>query len=557
MIAAAIALAYYGYQGAQDVVSSSRREFLNAASVRARDLVEKLDMSMNDAVNPLFTQLEAHLEDPTIPSKEKCQGLVTHLIVQAFAVIRADPPKKEPECTGPERLTKSDIKALRTDIEAHNKNFEWTKVPLVVLKYVHTSVDGPSLYAVTKYKTADEQTFFLVARLLPQMIRSLWLDEGLRKLAQTSRVALVDERGVTLPDAVFGGSEPAIRERFLYDEPLGRQLYAWRLRVAQIDDDVRALEARLSRQRVIQILLVLLSTVIIAVGMGIVLLSVVAERRASRLKSDFIANVSHELKTPLSLIRMFGEMVATGRHKGEETAREYGAIITRESERLAHLIDNVLDFARLERGKASYDFAERDLPSVIDRALDVCRYRLEKEKVKLRTLIDRSLPPVRMDENAMTLVLLNLVDNAIKYAADGGVVEVSLARAPGGVVLGVRDYGSGIPRDEHGHIFERFYRVQSARDRNVRGSGIGLALVRHIALAHGGRVTVDSPIPAALGAGPGSLFRVFLPAPVVIGLDESDAADTSPNPVPVVETMTEEAAAGDRMPGVREQTVKS
>jgi signal transduction histidine kinase len=124
-------------------------------------------------------------------------------------------------------------------------------------------------------------------------------------------------------------------------------------------------------------------------------------------------------------------------------------------------------------------------------------------------------------------------------------------------VLGVRDYGSGIPRDEHGHIFERFYRVQSARDRNVRGSGIGLALVRHIALAHGGRVTVDSPIPAALGAGPGSLFRVFLPAPVVIGLDESDAADTSPNPVPVVETMTEEAAAGDRMPGVREQTVKS
>ena len=105
----------------------------------------------------------------------------------------------------------------------------------------------------------------------------------------------------------------------------------------------------------------LVSTIIIAVGMGIVLLSVVAERRASRLKSDFIANVSHELKTPLSLIRMFGEMVATGRHKGEETAREYGSIITRESERLSHLIDNVLDFARLERGKASYDFAEGDL----------------------------------------------------------------------------------------------------------------------------------------------------------------------------------------------------
>ena len=97
----------------------------------------------------------------------------------------------------------------------------------------------------------------------------------------------------------------------------------------------------------------------------------------------------------------------------------------------------------------------------------------------------------------MTLVILNLVDNALKYGADGGAVEVSLERAPGGVVLSVRDFGPGIPREEQGRIFERFYRAQSARDRNVRGSGIGLSLVRHIAEAHGGRVTVESPVPAA------------------------------------------------------------
>ena len=103
-----------------------------------------------------------------------------------------------------------------------------------------------------------------------------------------------------------------------------------------------------------------------------------AERRASQLKSDFIANVSHELKTPLSLIRMFGELLATGKHKGETRPREYAEIITRESERLSHLIDNVLDFARLERGKASYDFAEGHLDEVVERALDVCRHRLEQ-----------------------------------------------------------------------------------------------------------------------------------------------------------------------------------
>jgi two-component system, OmpR family, phosphate regulon sensor histidine kinase PhoR len=262
------------------------------------------------------------------------------------------------------------------------------------------------------------------------------------------------------------------------------------------------------------------------VGLGIVWLAVVAERRASRLKSDFIANVSHELKTPLSLIRMFGEMVATGRHKDELTAREYGGIITRESERLSHLIDNVLDFARLERGKASYHFSEGDLAEVVERALHVCRYRLDKEKMKLETAFEPDLPLLRMDENGMTLVTLNLVDNAIKHAAEGGRVLVSLRRAPGFVVLGVRDFGPGVQREEHNRIFERFYRSQKTRERNVRGSGIGLALVKYIVEAHGGRVVVTSPVkPDEKGAG-GALFEVFLPAPV--------AASATPEPSPQV-----------------------
>jgi two-component system phosphate regulon sensor histidine kinase PhoR len=232
------------------------------------------------------------------------------------------------------------------------------------------------------------------------------------------------------------------------------------------------------------------------------------------MKSDFIANVSHELKTPLSLIRMFGEMVATGRHKGEEAAREYGGIITRESERLTHLIDNVLDFSRLERGKASYHFAEGNLAEVVARALDVCRYRLEREKMKLMVEIEPDLPTVRIDENEMTLVVLNLVDNAIKHAADGGRVVVTVSRSPGFLMLAVRDFGPGIAREEHIRVFERFYRSQSTRERNVRGSGIGLALVKHIAEAHGGRVTVQSPVPDTSDDAQGSIFKVFVPAPV-------------------------------------------
>ena len=190
---------------------------------------------------------------------------------------------------------------------------------------------------------------------------------------------------------------------------------------------------------------------------------------------------------------MFGELLATGKYKGEARGASTPSIITREAERLSHLIDNVLDFARIERGKASYDFAEGHLDEVVERALDVFRHRLEKEKLRLRTEIETDLPPVRMDENAMTLVLLNLVDNAVKYAGDGGEVSVRLRRAPGG---GARcrcaTAGPGIAHDEQRRIFERFYRAENARARNVRGSGIGLALVKHIAEAHGGRVEVES-----------------------------------------------------------------
>jgi two-component system phosphate regulon sensor histidine kinase PhoR len=155
---------------------------------------------------------------------------------------------------------------------------------------------------------------------------------------------------------------------------------------------------------------------------------------------------------------------------------------------------------------------------VVERALDVFQHRLEKEKLRLRTEIEPDLPPVRMDEDAMTLVLLNLVDNAVKYAGDGGEVSVRLRRAPGAVALAIADHGSGIAPEEQRRIFERFYRATSARARNVRGSGIGLALVKHIAEAHGGRVEVDST------PGRGSTFTVYIPvAPVMTPAPEERA----------------------------------
>jgi two-component system phosphate regulon sensor histidine kinase PhoR len=225
---------------------------------------------------------------------------------------------------------------------------------------------------------------------------------------------------------------------------------------------------------------------------------------------------------------MFGELLSTGKHKDAASARDYAEIITREADRLSHLIDNVLDFARLERGKASYHFAEGAVADVVARVLDVTRYRLEKERIRLVTEIEPGLPLVRMDENALTLVLLNLIDNAVKHGVTpgvGGEIKVVLARNPGGVALSVKDQGPGIPADEQAAIFERFYRARGARDRNVRGSGIGLALAKAIAEAHGGRVVVESV------QGQGATFTVVLPAapiltPLPITTEDAEHAET-------------------------------
>jgi two-component system phosphate regulon sensor histidine kinase PhoR len=192
-----------------------------------------------------------------------------------------------------------------------------------------------------------------------------------------------------------------------------------------------------------------------------------------------------------------------GKLKSPEKAKEYAEIITRESERLSRLIDNVLDFSRMERGRAAYDFQPGRLSEVVERSLDVYRHRVEREGFKLVTKIDEGLPETLIDENAMTLLLLNLLENAVKYGK--GEIAVYLTRVGKDLRLVVGDQGPGIPRHEQKKIFDRFYRTPGARGTNVRGSGIGLSLVKHIAEAHHGRVTVESE------SGKGAAFIVDLP----------------------------------------------
>ena len=228
-----------------------------------------------------------------------------------------------------------------------------------------------------------------------------------------------------------------------------------------------------------------------------VLITVSDETRLKRLEGmrrDFIANVSHELKTPLSLIRLFGELLLLDRAQSPEKRKQYLSIIVGESERLTALIENVLDFARLERGKASYDFAVSDLCEVVQRSVDIYKFRAERENVTLNLKLPSAPLLARIDKRALELAVMNLIDNALKYAKDGALVDVECDESSTGTFVKVSDYGPGIPRHEQTRIFERFFRGSSADETRARGSGIGLSLVRHIAQAHGGRVRVSSPI---------------------------------------------------------------
>src|SRR6266540_3759414 len=229
------------------------------------------------------------------------------------------------------------------------------------------------------------------------------------------------------------------------------------------------------------------------------------ESEMARLKADFVANVSHDLKTPLSLIRMFGETLELGRVPDETTRREYFAVITRESERLTRLIDNVLDFSRIEGGRRRYDIAPHPVEPVVHDVMEAFRYPLAQRGFKVDVVVAPDLPEPLMDPEAVKQALANLVDNAIKYSGERRRLAVA-ARAEGDrVAIEVADEGIGIPAGEAERIFEKFYRIGRSETQGSRGSGVGLALVKHIADAHGGSVSVESR------PGEGSRFTLYLP----------------------------------------------
>jgi signal transduction histidine kinase len=250
-----------------------------------------------------------------------------------------------------------------------------------------------------------------------------------------------------------------------------------------------------------------LSLVLAVAAFGAYLLSrdVRRELRVAELRSQFVSSVSHELKTPLTAIRMFAETLQMGRPMDPALRDEYLDIIVNESERLTRLLNNVLDFSRIESGRKTYHFASHDLESIVRTAARAMQYPLARQGFELQVSIDPGIPPVHGDPDALEQAILNLLANALKYSGDSRTIELRLSRDQAHAVISVRDQGIGIGAVDQRRIFEKFYRVASPENRLIPGTGLGLTLVEHIVRAHHGRIDVDSTL------GVGSTFRIRLP----------------------------------------------
>jgi signal transduction histidine kinase len=245
------------------------------------------------------------------------------------------------------------------------------------------------------------------------------------------------------------------------------------------------------------------------------------EMALAKLKSDFVSNVSHELRTPLALIRLYAETLELGRITTSEKKQQYYRIIRKESERLTSLINNILDFSRIEAGRKEYEFRETDIAELVRNTLDSYRYQIEQQGFALEEYIQPNLPTLQVDREAIARALVNLINNALKYSNEDKFLGVKLYRENGVVKLEVIDHGIGIGHHDQSKIFEKFYRAGDPLVHNTKGSGLGLSLVRHISEAHGGDIVVEST------PGKGSKFVLSLPVKEIAETVPHEAAEGS------------------------------
>jgi len=262
----------------------------------------------------------------------------------------------------------------------------------------------------------------------------------------------------------------------------------------------------LSRRGLYSFVFLLLAGILVF-GFVLTIRAVSHELELARMKSDFVSTVSHEFKSPLTSIRQLAEMLQSGRVPSEERRQKYYDVLLEQSERLALLTDNILSLAKIEEGRAEFTFETTDISALLTEVVTSIQERVRHEGFDIGLDVEGPIPLLALDRTALSQAVTNLIDNAIKYSGDSRRISVSASLEGQAVAIAVQDFGVGIKGEDIPRVFERFYRGGDELTRTVKGSGLGLTLVREIVAAHRGKVHVMSE------PGKGSVFSIRLPLP--------------------------------------------
>jgi two-component system phosphate regulon sensor histidine kinase PhoR len=324
-------------------------------------------------------------------------------------------------------------------------------------------------------------------------------------------IMVVDEKGTILL------ANPSVRKLFFIDADTGGKTPVEILRSAGIQNIVDKILKEKSRLISEEITISKPEEKILKVngvpiirdhrleGAALVFHDITHLRNLEKVRQDFVANVSHELRTPISSIKGYAETLLGGAMKDKDNLKDFLEIIYQDSGRLATLIDDLLDLSKIESGKMRMALEPLEISTLVKRSLGVLDKTIKEKSLSVTVDLSNDLPKVSADRDRCPQVFLNLLDNAVKYTPDGGSIKVAASVKDKFVQVDISDTGIGIPESDLPRIFERFYRVDKGRSRELGGTGLGLSIVKHIIHAHGGEVWAVS------AAGQGSTFSFTIP----------------------------------------------
>ena len=469
----------------------------------------RLHLITGDTLNAL--QSTAYLVSQTQQSQWELEvSQYNQLISECNDIIKISDSCEDEHCREQEKQIKTLLDELTILTENTNRQLLFlNKAPVVLKESGFKSPEAESGYRVYMNVEGKPINF----SVFPESVDGQWgviynLSQFLNHLTQTvipAEKEKFDFQWQLLKEGreLLSGSPEDLSGDIRTMSVFPAYMPSWSLILAKKPPGI--ITAFFSASQGIFLYIFLLIVIGLALGLFFTLHIINKELSLSKMKSDFISTVSHEFKSPLTSIRQMSEMLFNERIKKESRKKEYYEIMLEQSERLSHLIDNILDFSKIEEGEKDFKFEKTNLTELINRVKSVFQKSIANEGFSVSLSVPVNLPEIVIDKEAIQQVLYNLFDNAHKYSGESKKIEIIVKSTADSVEINVKDFGIGIPPEDQNKIFNRFYRGGDELTRSVKGSGIGLTIVKRIIEAHGGRLDVESEI------GKGSTFTVSIP----------------------------------------------